>query len=396
MALLPKFDPLAPEVVDDPYPTYARLREAGPLCRGPVGTWIVTRHADVSSALKHPRLGSAFPDSYHRLSAGDGPAGRFLARIVLYRDPPEHTRLRRLLGAAFAHRVRGLRPRVEALVDDLLAPALEAGRADLIGELAFPLPLMVVCGLMGIPAVDEAAIRRRAIDLDKGFAPVVPAEARTAVDEAVVWLRDYVAAMLAERRGRPGDDLLSDLLAAAPGEDGADEEQLVDNAVFAFFAGFETTTNLIGNGFAALLAHPDQLVRLRRDPSLTPTAVEEFLRFDAPVQGVARFVREPVRIGGRTIRAGRVVTMLLGSANRDERVFPDGDRLDVGRAPNPYVSFGGGPHRCLGAMLARLEAEVVFGGVLRSCRTIEPAGPPVRSRASAFRGYAALPVAVRA
>jgi cytochrome P450 len=391
--LLPRFDPLAPEVLDDPYPVYARLRDAGPLCRGPLGTRTVTRHAEVAALLNDGRLGSAFPEAYHRVSAGEGAAAAFLARIILYRDPPEHTRMRRLIGSAFAPQVvRGLQPRIARLVDDLLEPLLEAGRMDVVGDLALPLPVLVVCELMGIPAVDHQEIRPKATDLGRAFAAIVPGEARAAADAAVVWLQEYLRHLLTERRLDPRDDLLSRLLTAREGDYVLADDDIVDNAVFAFFAGFETTTNLIGNGFAALLEHPDQLARLQQDATLAGTAVDEFLRFDPPVQGVARFVREPVEVGGRTIKPGRVVNLLIGSANRDERVFADADHLDVGRTPNPHVSFGGGPHRCLGATLARLEATVVLARVLSRCDGVEPGGVRVRSRASSFRGYDSLPV----
>jgi cytochrome P450 len=392
--LPPRFDALDPAVVEDPYPTYARLREAGPVCRGPLGTWVVTRHADVAALLRDRRLGSEFPEAYHRMSVGDGPAGEFMRSIVLYRDPPDHERLRALMGQAFGGQlVRGLEAQIAELVDSLVEPLLERRTFDVIADLAFPLPVMVVARLMGIPAGDHDAIRPRAVELGRAFAAVVPEAARAAADQAVRWLRDYLGALLDERREAPGDDLLSRMLAAEQGADRLAHAEIVDNAVFSFFAGFETTTNLIGNGVAALLEHPAQLARLRADPALVPSAVEEFLRYDAPIQGVARIVRDPVEIGGRRIAAGRVLVLLVGSANRDERAFERPDELDVGRAPNRHVSFGGGIHYCLGATLSRIEARTVFARLLERFARLEPAGAALRERGTSFRAFASLPVA---
>ncbi|MGO9958927.1 MAG: cytochrome P450 [Solirubrobacteraceae bacterium] len=394
--LPPRFDALDAAVLDDPYPAYARLRAAGPLARGGAGTWVATRHADVAALLRDPRLSSGFPVEYHRMSAGDGAAATFMSSIILYRDPPAHTRLRRLIGQAFgAGAVRGLTPRVDALVDELLDPALQRGELDAIGELALPLPVMVVCELMGLPVVDHEAIRPHALALGRAFAAVVPESAREQSDRAVTWLREYLGAALAQRRRRPGDDLLSALLAAEAGEERLSHEEIVDNAVFAFFAGFETTTNLIGNGLAALLNEPDELARLRAAPALVAPAVEEFLRYDAPIQGVARLVLEPVRVADRTLRPGRVLILLIGSANRDEAVFDSPERLRIDRDPNRHLSFGGGIHYCIGAPLSRIEARSAFSRILARTGALEFAGEPVRQTETSFRAFARLPIAVR-
>jgi cytochrome P450 len=394
--LSPRFDPLAAAVLEDPYPTYARLRASGPLCRfGPAG-WGVTRFADVVALQRDPRLGSEFPDEYHRLSVGAGPAAEFFARIMLYRDPPVHVRLRRLMAKAFTPAlVRRLRGRIESLVDGILAPALERGGMDVVTELAYPLPVMVVCSMMGIPAQARADVRDRATALGRAFTAIAPPATREAANEAVGWLRGYLGDILDRRRREPTDDLLTALLAAEEGGDRLSHDEIVDNAVFAFFAGFETTVHLIATGCAALLRFPDQLARLRDDPSLVPAAVEEFLRYDAPIQGTARLVRAPVEIGGRTIRPGRVVVLMLGSANHDEREFPDPETLDVGRSHNPHVTFGGGAHLCLGAFLARMEAAVVFERLVRGLSVFEPAGPAVRQQDTPFRGFDSVPVAIR-
>jgi len=390
-----RFDAADPVVVDNPYPTYAALREAGPLCRMGPASFGVTRHADVAALLRDPRLGSEFPEAYHRMSAGDGPAAAFFHRIILYRDPPDHTRLRRLMSRAFSPGlVRGLRDHIRDLVDELLDPAAASGRLDAVDDLAFPLPVLVICELMGIPRADRSEVRPHALNLSKAFAAMVPEADRGDADRSVVWLRDYLTGLLAERRGEPGRDLLSLLLTAREGDERLTDEEIVDNAVFSFFAGFETTANLLAGGCAALLDHPGELARLRAAPELIPAAVEEFLRYDAPIQGTARMVLQPVEVGGRTVRPGRVLVLLLGSANRDERAFADPDRLDIGRDPNPHVSFGGGVHHCMGAALARVEAEVAFRRLLERFPTIEAAGPATRRTGTTFRAHESVPMRV--
>lgn len=393
-ALAPRFDALDPNVVADPYPEYARLREAGPVCRLGPGSWGVTRWTDVTSLQHDPRLGSEFPAGYHDISVGSGPASAFFQRIMLYRDPPDHVRLRRLMGRAFSPAVvRQLRSYVSELVDELLEPALRTGRMDVAQELAYPLPVRVVCRLMGIPPESTDDVRRHATNLGRAFTAVVPEHARADADIAVRWLREHIGALLDERRSRRGDDLLSRLLDAEESGETLTHDEIVDNTVFSFFAGFETTVHMITTGVAALLRHPGELARLRADRSLAGTAVDEFLRWDAPIQGTARYVREPLEIAGRPIRRGRVVVLMLGSANHDEQRFDRPDRLDVGRTDNPHVTFGGGAHLCLGAFLARMEGAVVFDRLARLA-VLEPGGPAVRENDTPFRAYASVPVLI--
>ncbi len=393
--MLPRLDPADPVLLADPYPTYMRLRAAGPLCRFGPGSFGVTRHADVVALQKDPRLGSEFPDEYHRFSVGDGPASAFFSRIMLYRDAPEHLRLRRLVGKAFTPAVvRRLRSYIESLVDELMTPALHRGHTEVVADLAYTLPVRVVCTLMGIPPEARDEVRRYAIDLGRAFSAIVPADSRPAADRAVRWLRGHIGSLLDQRAERPADDLLSRLLTAEDGGDSLSRDEIVDNTVFAFFAGFETTVHLITTGYVALLDNPDQWARLRADPGLAGSAVEEFLRYDAPIQGTARLVREPVEVGGRKIRAGRVLVLLLGSANRDERAFADPDRLDVAREPNPHVTFGGGSHLCLGAFLARMEGVAVFSWLASRVARIEPSGDVVQRTDTPFRAHARVPVAL--
>jgi cytochrome P450 len=397
-ALPPRFNPLDLSSIDDPYPTYADLRRAGPLLRGGPSQWVVPRYAEVAALLRDPRVGSEFPEPVHRLKLGAGPACDFFQRIVIDRDPPAHARLRQLLAQAFRpSHIAPLAQRVGELVDELLAAAHDGDPVDVARDLAYPLPVTVVCELLGVPRGDRDEVHPRVVELAKAASAIVLAEKeRPLVDEAVVWLRDYIGSLLEERRRSPKADQLTRMFEAETGPDPLPREEIVDNAVFLFFAGFETTMNMITNGCVALARDPGAFAALRADPSLVPGAVEEFLRYDSPVQVSMRLVREPVEVCGRKLRPGRIVMLLLGSANHDERVFADPERLDVRRQPNPHVAFGGGHHFCLGAVLARLEGAVVFERLVRRFATLEAAAPPVRRPYSATRSFASAPMALRA
>lgn len=394
--LPPRFDWEDPQVIQDPYPRYAELRGAGSLCRFGPGQWGVTDHAHVSALLKDRRLGQEFPRSYYEYTAGSGAASDFFSRISILRDPPEHTRLRKLMNKSFTPAVmRRMGDHVACLVDGFLDLAAETGRIDAAAELAYLLPVTVICELLGVPTADHELIRTRAADLAQGWATLVPADERPALDAAVAWLRDYVTDLLPQREKRLGEDLLSQMLLAQEAGSALSRDEVVDNAVFLFFAGFETTRNAIGTGCFELATRQDELARLRADPGLAATAFDEILRWDAPVQGAGRLVLEPVEVDGRTLRPGRVVVLLLGSANRDPRAFPAPDRFDITRSPNPHVTFGGGPHFCLGAVLAKLEGTAVFERLARRFESIELAGPPVRRQGRGnIRGYSSVPLAV--
>ncbi|MEU6217675.1 cytochrome P450 [Streptomyces sp. NPDC047022] len=398
---LPRFVLDDPEFLRDPYPVYRELRARGPLCRGGPAQWVVTRHAEVSALLRDRRLGREFPEEFQNLSVGPGPAVDFLRRIVIDRDPEEHTRLRRLLTRALSPPVaRSLAEPIAAMTDDLLERAVTDGRFDAVRDLAQPLPVLVMSALLGIPEEDRAAVMERSIDVSKAFAVFIPEAERAAAHAAVVWLRDYFRALLRRRLAEPGDDLLTAIATAREGNWRLTEEEAVDNVLFLYYAGFETTTNLIATGCAVLARHPGEQARLRADRSLLPTALEEFLRWDAPIHTTTRLTLEPVEVGGRTLRRGRVVVLLLASANHDERRFAEPGRLDVGRHPNPHLSFGGGVHHCLGAMLARVEGTAVFGRLLGRFGEFQPAGPADwQPSGGGFRfpycAYRSVPVRVR-
>jgi cytochrome P450 len=399
----PRFDAFGLGLAGDPYPGYAQLREAGPLCRGGPGQWLVPRYEEVHALLRDQRLAQfQFGDAYRlfprmalRDTLGDGPARTFTQHIVAGTDRPAHTALRGLLARAFTPRqVAALAGQVTSLIEELAGPAVRDGGLDAVTGLAFPLPLLVLAELVGLPRTGHGELGRRLLALTRIFSPVIAADDRHAADDAVTWLRDYVGALFADRRADPRDDVLS-ALAVAHRAHQIGPEETVDNALFLLFAGFETSLNMIASGCALLAAHPAEWARLRADPELARTAVEEFLRFDAPTQLTGRIVAQPLTVAGRPLRPGRVVLLLLGSANRDDRQFPDPDRLDIGRDRNPHLSFGGGIHFCLGAALARMEGAAVFGWLARRCESLEPAGPPEREHGAALRAYTRVPLRVR-
>ncbi len=397
---LARFDFANEAMLTDPYPTYRELRDAGPLSRGGPAQWVVTRYADVAALLRDRRLGREFPPEYQALSVGDGPANDFLRRIIIDRDPDDHTRLRRLFTKAMSPAlIRSLSVPIGLLVEQVLERAQDAGGFDAVTELAVPVPVIMMSELFAIPEADRVMLSEWSVALSKAFAVFIPAAERAVAHEAVRHLRDYMHGLLRERRLRPGDDLLSRMLAAGREEERLSDEEIVDNAVFIYYAGFETTTNLVATGSMALVTHQDQQSRLRADRSLMPTAIEEFLRYDAPIHTTTRLALEPIEIGGRTIRPGRVVVLVLASANHDERQFEHPERLDIGRRPNQHLSFGGGVHHCLGAVLARVESSAVFDRLLSLYDHIEPAGAAVwRPSGGGFRfpycAYESIPVAV--
>jgi cytochrome P450 len=397
---LARFDFANEAMLSDPYPTYRELRDAGPVCRGGPAQWVVTRYAEIAALLRDRRLGREFPPEYQALSVGNGPANDFLRRIIIDRDPEEHTRLRRLFTKAMSPGlIRSLSVPIGLLVEQVLERADDEGGFDAVTQLAIPVPVIMMSELFGIPAADRVMLADWSVALSKAFAVFIPREERTGAHQAVQHLRDYMHGLLRERRRRPGDDLLSRMLAVGRNEERLSDEEIVDNAVFIYYAGFETTTNLVSAGCMALVAHQDEQNRLRADRSLLPTAVEEFLRYDAPIHTTTRLALEAIEIGDRTIRPGRVVVLVLASANHDERQFVRPDRLDVGRTPNQHLSFGGGVHHCLGAVLARVESSAVFDRLLDLYARIEPAGEPVwRPSGGGFRfpycAYESIPVSV--
>ena len=320
----------------DPYPTYAALRAAGRVCRVSPASWGITRHADVAALLRDPRLGNEFPEGDPQFRMDSNLAGDVFRRIIPTRDPADHGRLHQLIVKAFSPGVaRRMRERIAGLVDELLVRGLDTGRLDGVADLAFPLAATVVCELIGIPAGSPAEIWPRSAALGKAFTPFLPeGDDRAEADAALAWLRGYVEDLLAHHRPDPDGDLLGRLLAAAAADPASyPEADIVDNVVFLCFTGFETTMNMVCTGCVGLSTHPDQWRALRADRALAPSAVEEFVRYDSPIQYTARLALEPFEVGDRLIRRGRSVFLLLGCANHDEAVFDQPQRLDMGVAP---------------------------------------------------------------
>jgi cytochrome P450 len=386
--------------VHDPFPVYRWLRDHDPVhWSASLNAWAVTRYADVLEVFDQPIRFSSdrfrkIDEKYASRRVAVQAVGEILDDWLVFRDPPDHTRLRSLLQKSFTStQLSKSRERIHATVDRLLTGVVARGTMDFIREVAFPLPATVIAVLLGAPTEDIelikvwsdrlAAYLGGAVDGKDNFG-----EART----GVVQLVDYFRVLLRTRRRDLRDDLMSLMLQAEHDGERLSHDEVVANCVLLLFAGHETTTNLLGNGLFHLLRHPEQAELLARCPELIPSAVEEFLRYDGPVPATIKIATEDIEWHGQRIRRGDMVLPFLSSANRDPRQFPDADALDVRRTPNRHVAFAYGPHFCLGAPLARLEARVAFEELLRRFPTYELAGPGERVRSSWALGYAHLPM----
>jgi cytochrome P450 len=387
------YNPLLPAVRRNPYPTYRALRQEDPVHRSlPMDTWVLARYEHVAMVLRDQRLSA----ERQRWSGFRALPDRAPASMLVL-DPPHHTRLRALVSRAFTPRtVESLRPRVEALVAQALDRAEAHGGLELIDELAYPLPVTVIAEMLGVPPADWPRFRTWSAALVASLDPLSgrdPASVE-AVQAARAALGRYLSGIVELRRAEPRDDLISAMLALDGSEEGLTGPELLVMANLLLVAGHETTVNLIGNGVLALLRHPEQLALLRERPELIRPAVEELLRWDSPVQLTARVALAPFELGGREIAPGDMLIALLGSANRDGDHFAQPDRLDIGREPNPHLAFGRGIHFCLGAPLARLEAQVTIGLLVNRFPRLRLAGAVRRSRTVTLRGIRRLPLAV--
>src|SRR5258708_31176062 len=364
----PLFDPFAPGFTDDPYPQYAALRDEAPVYQHPLGFWLLTCYDDVSWLL---RAGLSVEDR----NLAEGPLTQLREQMrgeqtprtdgisMLDRDPPDHTRLRRLASKAFTPRsIQALRPRIAVLVDAMLDAAERRRQVDLVEALAFPLPFAVIAEMLGTPSADQDRIRQLAGTVVRSLEPVNDPDLVAAIMAADAELAEIAAGMIAWKRANPAEDLLTALIQAEDDGDVLDDDELIAQTLLLYIAGHETTVNLIAGGTLALLRHPDQLAVLLDDTALAADAVEELLRYDSPVQASRRITLEPVTIGEAMIPAGAFVMASLASANRDERFWgADADELKLTREnARQHVSFGAGPHHCLGASLARLEAAIAL------------------------------------
>jgi cytochrome P450 len=399
----PLFNPFAPGFTDDPYPQYAALRAQAPAYQHPLGFWVLTRYDDVSWLLRAAGL------SVEDRNVAEGPLTQLREQLrggaepvtgisMLDRDPPDHTRLRRLVSKAFTPRaVQALRPRIAGLVDGMLDAVQRRGRVDLVEALAFPLPFAVIAEMLGTPPADHERIRQLSGMIVRSLEPVNDPAVVAAIAAADAELSAIAGEMIAWKRAHPAGDLLTALIHAEDDGDVLDDDELIAQTLLLYIAGHETTVNLIAGGTLALLRRPGQFARLRSDPDLAPQAVEELLRYDSPVQASRRITLEPVQVRDTTIPAGAFVMASLASANRDESFWgPDAAELELGREnARQHVSFGAGHHHCLGASLARLEATIAFARLTTRFPDLAMDGDVTWNGRINLRGPARLPVSVQ-
>ena len=407
--LEPLFNPFAPGYTDDPYPSYSRLRAEEPVHEHPFGFWVLSRHDDVSALLRSG-------NSVDYRNADEGSAARLQADAMiesagpatgdtidaygmsmLDRDPPDHTRLRALVSKVFTPRsVAALEPFITELVDASLDRLADAGTTDLIEAVAFPIPFAVISRMLGIPETDHARIRELSGLLVRTLEPIGDPDLLQEINRARLEMQDVVRELIGFKRVNPGEDLLTALIAAEEDGDRLSDEELVAQVVLLYVAGHETTVNLIGNGTLALLRAPAELAKLRQSPELAANAVEEMLRYDSPVQQSRRIILDSYEVRGRAIPKGAFVIAGLASANRDEAYWgPDAGEFRVERSgARNHVAFGGGPHHCLGAALARLEARVAVERMAARFPGLDLAGEPVWNGRINLRGLSELPVKV--
>ncbi|MEX2207316.1 MAG: cytochrome P450 [Myxococcota bacterium] len=389
-------NPLDPAFRADPHPALKRLRETHPVHETVIGLWRLTRYADCLRLLRDAPTGVRLSDGTRpgqdRIPGALASFGQFM----LQQDPPAHTRLRRLVSKAFTPRaVERMREHVQTLADALVDRALERGELDAIADLALPVPSTVICEMMGVPVADRERFTQwtaHSTHLLAAFAaPPDVLERAVAASQALV---GYFEELTAERRKSLGDDLLSNLIRAEEAGDRLSPQELLSQSIGLLIAGFETTIGLIGNGLLQLLRHPAELAKLRANPGLIGSAVEECLRFDGPILLTVRITRDELRFGELAIPKDRMVMALLAAANRDPEVFPDPERFDIERTPNEHMAFGGGTHFCLGAHLARMEAQAAIGSLVRRSAKLELVSDELEWGQSLFRVLGKLPLRV--
>ena len=392
------FHLLDPEVLANPYPLYRRLRSEAPVHWDPyLHAWVVTRYADVVTVLHHFSANrTPTPEQFAAMGLSElGPIAQMMTRQMLFMDAPAHTRLRGLATMAFTPtRVEVLRSHIRSILDDLMAPLLRAGRMDVIGDLAAPLPAIVTAEMLGVPTSDCDRLKAWSADFAEvlgNFQHNPDRSSRTlkCVEEMTVYFREAIRRLKAEPRA----GLINSFMTAELDGDRLTEDEIIANCIVTMVGGQETTTNLIGNGVLSLLRHPHQLQRLRKDLSLIPSAVEELLRYESPSQHTARICPEDTELGGKIIRKGQAVIAVMGAGNRDPERFPDPDRLDLGRTDNRHLAFGWASHFCFGAALARIEGQLVFEALAsRTANLVLEPRPIVWRENLGLRGLTALPV----
>jgi hypothetical protein len=383
----------------DPYPHYAQLREHAPVYQCPDGTWFLTRHADLERIYRDRTNFSSDKRAAFAPKFGvDSSLYAHHTTSLVFNDAPYHTRVRRqIVGALTPHVLKALEPAVVALVDRLLDGLEARGSGDLVTDFAAAIPVEVIGRLLGIPHDEREPLRNWSLAILGALEPVLTPEQQAFGERSVREFLDYLTKLVADRRRTPGgdDDLLTRLIRDETGGQPLSEHELLHNCIFLLNAGHETTTNLIGNGLELLMRHPGELERLCAQPELIQTCVEECLRFESPNQLGNRLVSAPVDIGGVHLAPGAYLTLGIGAANRDPAAFPDADRFEIGRTPNPHLAFAAGAHACAGMSVARLEGRVALLRAAQRFPRMQVSDTPVRAERARFRGWKVLPVNVR-
>ena len=384
------------EFIDDPYPYYAALRTHDPVHAMPAGV-LLTRYEDILGVYRDPRASSDKKIEF-KPKLGDSPLYEHHTTSLVFSDPPLHTRVRRLImGALNQKAIARMEIDVVRLVDALLERMAAARDVNFIDAFATEIPIEVIGNLLGVPRDDRAPLRGWSVAILSGLEPTLTPEMLERGNRAVTEFLDYLKTLVAARRRKPGDydtDVLTRLIQGEQDGERLTEKELYHQCIFMLNAGHETTTNLIGNGLWLLLTHPEELARLRADPTLVPSAIEEMLRYEGPIQLNNRRLKAAMDIGGKSLAEGTSITIAIGGANRDPAQFPDPDRFDVGRKPNRHVAFGQGDHACSGMNVARMEGRVAFSRLLARFPKIELIGKPERDRRIRFRGFRNLPIRV--
>lgn len=392
----PEFDLYGPEVVADPYPTYAAMRSAGAMVKVG-GTWVITRYELADQVLKNTEFGRGEYPNLIKNALGPGPLAESFSRWILYMDPPDHTRLRTLVMRAFTPRaVDRLRDVIQKTVDVLIDQMAEGDTADFMEQFAYPLPVHVICELLGVPNDDREEFKTWSADLGRGLQITnLTPEVVERGNAAAAGFNAYFTQLFAQRRANPGEGFLDDLLAAEHEGGKLSDDELLATVVLLFFGGHETTVNLLGNGMTALLRERAAWVELCQNPDLARDAVAEMLRIDTPVQRASRIALSDIELEGNIVGAGQMLVVLLGGANRDERRFEDPDTFKLDRQ-GPNLSFAAGPHYCVGATLARVEAEIAVSTIAQRLPQMRIDSDELVYRPNVIlRGLQALPVRLR-
>ena len=396
--------PEAPATLANPYPVLSRMRDEDPCHWSPrLRSWVLTRYSDIKAmcldkdGVSSDRLRPFFASLPSAEASRIAEITRYLSLWMVFKDPPEHTRLRRLTGKVFSTRaMQAMRPKVEQIAERLLDDIGERDEFDLLADYASPLPCLVIMAMLGVPAEDMVEVKRLSDEIALFIGSSrTSAEKYDTAEAATREMALFFQGLIADRRRTPRDDALSELALLRDGDDAFTEDELVATCILMLFAGHETTTNHIANGMLALMRFPDQMQRLRADAGLASAAVEELLRYDGPSGAQVRIIKHAQQLHGKTLEPGQRVFMMLNAANRDPLAYADPDRLDLGRDGVPHLAFGFGGHICLGFPLARTEGAVALPALLGRYSQLEPMAEPEWINSLVFRGMKALPVAVR-